>query len=59
MSMQSATLRIEDRRSKIGGRSGGGSAIGSASFQVVSVTKSLSSQCNLSTAARRLAIALG
>jgi hypothetical protein len=59
MSTQSATSRIEDRRRKIGGRSGGGSEIGSASLRVLSVAKSLSSQCNHSTAARRLAIALG
>jgi len=42
--------RIEDRRCKIGGRSGGGSEIGSAFFRVLSVAKSLSSQSNLSTA---------
>jgi hypothetical protein len=44
MSMQSATRRIEDRRRKIGWHSGGGSEIGSASFQVLSVAKSLSSR---------------
>jgi hypothetical protein len=51
MTMQSATSRIEDRRRKIGARSGGGSEIGFASFQVLSVAKSLPSQSNLSTAA--------
>jgi hypothetical protein len=51
MSMQSVTRQIEDRRCKIGGRSGGGGEIGSASFRVLSVAKSLSSQSNFSTAA--------
>ena len=44
MSMQSATRRIEDWRRKIGWHSGGGGEIGSASFQVLSVAKSLSSR---------------